>query len=98
MSDLSPEERRQRIQQSLATLREILSPEDRKAIAEAVRQTRREDFPEDFDTDAVRKRFRQAAARVSELPPSEPLDSLLESWGDIPALLGLVYDLRTGSG
>jgi diketogulonate reductase-like aldo/keto reductase len=58
VSDLTPDERRQRIQQSLATLREILSPEDRKAIAEAARQARREDFPEDFEDSPATRRAR----------------------------------------
>lgn len=38
----------QRIKESTAKLREILSPEDRRAIAEGARQAHREDFPENF--------------------------------------------------
>jgi hypothetical protein len=33
----------------LATMRELLPPEDLRDIAAAARQARREDFPEDFD-------------------------------------------------
>jgi hypothetical protein len=47
------EEKEQRLEEArqrfLQTMREILPPEDRKAIAEAARKARIEDFPEDND-------------------------------------------------
>jgi hypothetical protein len=51
MSGLTQEEKQRRLEESkqrfLKTMRELLPPEDLKAIAEAARKARLEDFPED---------------------------------------------------